>query len=72
MYLIIGLDKAAWCKQNEFEKHLDVCDIHLKIALNSHVHKLYKPKFQSLGEPNESYNLRIMNKPGMISYLALI
>ena len=33
------------CKQNAFEKHLDVSDIHLKIALNSHVHKLYKPRW---------------------------
>ena len=44
MYLIIGLDKAAGYKLNAFEKHLDTFDIHLKIALNSHAHKLYKPR----------------------------
>ena len=45
MYLTVGLDKAAGCKQNAFEKHLDVSDIHLKLALNSHAHKLYKPRW---------------------------
>ena len=34
MYLIIGLDKAAGCKQNAFVKHLDVSHTHLKFALN--------------------------------------
>ena len=37
-----SLDKAG--KLNAFEKHLDKFDIHLKIALNSHTHKLYKPR----------------------------
>ena len=44
MYLIIGLDKAAGCKQNAFEKHSDVSHIHVKFALNSHAHKLYQPR----------------------------
>ena len=41
MYLIIGLDKVAGCKQNAFEKHLDVSHTYLKFASNSHAHKLY-------------------------------
>ena len=45
MYLIIGLDKAAGCKQNAFEKNLDVSDIYLKIALNSHARYLYKQRW---------------------------
>ena len=47
MYLIIGPDKAAGCKQNAFKKHTDVSDMHLnvsekhlKTALKSHSHKL--------------------------------
>ena len=44
MYLIIGPDKEAGCKQNDVSHiHLDVYDIHLKFALNSHAHKLHKP-----------------------------
>ena len=45
MYLIISLDKAGGCKQNAFEKRLDVSDIHLKIALNSHARYLYRPRW---------------------------
>ena len=41
----VGLDKASRCKQNAFENHLDVSDIRLKIALNSDVQKLYKPRW---------------------------
>ena len=41
----MGLDKAAGCKQNAFEIYLDLSDIHLKVALNSHAHKLYKPRW---------------------------
>ena len=31
MYLSLGLDKAAGCEQNVFEKHLDVSHIHLNL-----------------------------------------
>ena len=45
MYLITGLDKPAGCQHNAFKKHLDVSRVHLKSALNSHAHKLYKPRW---------------------------
>ena len=41
----MGLDQAAGCKLNSFEKHLNVFDIHLKFALNSQAYKLYKPRW---------------------------
>ena len=40
----MGPDKAAGYKQNAFEIHLDVY-IPFKIALNSHAHSLYKPRW---------------------------
>ena len=32
MYSFKGLDKAAGCKQNAFEKHLDISKMHLHVS----------------------------------------
>ena len=37
MYLSMGLVKAAWCKQNAFEIHLDVSEIYFRCNLNEFI-----------------------------------
>ena len=38
MYLSMGLDKAAWYKQNAFEIHLDVSETYSRCNLNVFIH----------------------------------
>ena len=68
MYLTICLDKAAGCKQKAFEKHLDVSDIHLKFALNSHECILYKPRWVKEFPTRQPYK----DQTASTSYLVLV